>query len=78
MVDVASAVTEAWEKGGLPAQLAGIPSLVWDVACSAKTGDTPGSRSTTMGVASPTMGGNIERTVGPRTAYLWAGAVPFG
>ena len=31
-----------------------------------------------MGVASLTMGGNIERTVGPHTAYLWAGAVPFG
>ena len=48
--------------GGLPAQLAGIPSLVWDVAGSAETDGTPGSGSTTMGVASPTMGGNSEGT----------------
>ena len=51
-------------KGGPSRQLAGIPSLVWDVAGSAETGGTPGSGSTTMGVASPTMGGNIERTFG--------------
>ena len=78
VVDVASAGTKAGGQGGASSQLAGIPSLVWDVAGSAETSGTPGSGSTTMGVASPTMGGNIERTVGPRTAYLWAGAVPFG
>ena len=50
-------------RGCLPAQLAGIPSLVWDVAGSAETGGTPGSGSTTMGVASPTMGGDIEGSV---------------
>ena len=52
------------KRGGLPAQLAGIPSLVWDVAGSAETGGTPGSGSTTMGVASPTRGGNMEGTFG--------------
>ena len=36
---------------------------MWDVAGSAETGGTPGSGSTTMGVDSPTMGGNSEGTV---------------
>ena len=38
---------------------------MWDVAGSAETFGIPGSGSTTMGVASPTVGRNTERTLAP-------------
>ena len=61
---VASAETKERTQGGASSsQLAGIPSLVWVVEFKAGTCGIPGSGSTTMGVASPTVGSDTERTL---------------